>query len=129
MWTRAARRQRSHKARGTEQVGLRGEVGGIVELDRGRRMDDDVAGPNLVLRRLAEPQALAAQVDLDDSELLRSERGEALLAELLLESLERRARKHFALKTFRRGTPRARADGQVDARDVRNRPQALLDDR
>src|SRR6266568_4209699 len=34
-----------------------------------------------------------------------------------------------AVETFGGGTPRARADGQVDARDVGNRPEALLDKR
>src|SRR5438309_9993290 len=92
-------------------------------------MDDDVARPQLVLRHIAQPEAVTAQVDLDDGELFGGQRGETLFAKLLLEPLERGARKDLALEPLRRGTPRARADPQVDTSNARNRPEALLDDR
>src|ERR1044072_6805939 len=51
------------------------------------------------------------------------------LAQLLLQALECRAGKPLALEAVRRRTARAGANGEVDPRDVRDRAQALLDDR
>src|SRR5207237_1335350 len=94
-----------------------------------RRVDDDVARPQLLATRIGQPQAVAAEVDLNHTELGADELGEAFLTELFLEPPERGARQDLALEPLRRRPPRARTDRQVDPRHVGNRTQAFLDER
>src|SRR5207249_7236174 len=101
----------------------------VVELHRRGRMDDDVAPPQLGAARVGQTEPVCAEVDLQDRKLLRGEARESLFAQLILQALERRARKHLALEPFRGRTPRARADGEVDAAHLRDRAEGLLNDR
>ena len=112
-----------------QEVGLGGEVGGVVELNGRGGVDDDITLPQPLTRGFAQPQAVAPEIDLHDRELFRGEPGKAVLAELLPEPPEGGARQHLALEPLDRGPARARTDGQVDARDLRDGPQAFLDDR
>ena len=92
-------------------------------------MNDDVAARQLGAARLGQAEAIGAEVDLQDGELLGGEARKGLFAQLIFQALERRARKHLALEPFRGRAPRARADGEVDSANLRDRPEGLLDDR
>ncbi len=116
-------------ARGAEQVGLRREVGRIVELHGRGRVDDDVALAELLHARVGQPEPVATQVELENRELVLDERRECLIPELLLQPLEGRACEHLALQPLRGRPPRARADGEIDAPNVRDRTEAFLDER
>src|SRR6266545_4297626 len=78
---------------------------------------------------VAQTKTVAAEVDLDDRELLGGESGEHLLAQLLLQALEGRARQDLAVEALGRRPPSAGTDRQVDARNVGDRAQAFFDDR
>src|SRR5438552_19160887 len=129
MRPRAARTQGLDETCGTQQVGLGGEIGGVVELDGRRRVDRHVARAQLFASGIAQAEPVAPQVDLDHGELLGGKLAEALLAELVFQAFEGRARKHLALEALTGRPPRAGPDGKVDARDVRDRAQTLLYDR
>src|SRR5229473_256367 len=92
-------------------------------------MDDDVASAQLLASCIAEAKPVAAKVELEHRELLSDQLRERRVAELVLQPLERRAREHLTLEAFGGRTPRAGADGEVDAADVWERSQAFLDDR
>src|SRR6266851_3579857 len=121
--------QRFDQPSGAEQVGLRRKVRRVVELDRRSGVDDDVARAELVASRVGERESVTTEIDLQHGQLFFRELRESSVAQLFLEALESRARQHLALEPLRRGTPRARAYGEVDAPDLWNRTQALLDDR
>src|SRR5712692_8901165 len=61
----AAPRPRSQQARRAHQVGLRGKIGWVVELDGGGRVDDDVAGADELAALIAETEPIASEVELE----------------------------------------------------------------
>src|SRR5207245_8168132 len=91
--------------------------------------DHDIAPAQLLAVLVAESKAVAAEVDLDHGKLGARELRERLLAELFLQPFEGGAREHLALQALRRRPAGARSNREVDAGDVRNRAEALLDDR
>ena len=107
----AAGLQRFDQARRAEQVGLRR------------------ARAKLLACLVRETKDVAAEVDLDHVKLLGREPGERVFAQLFLQPPERGARENLAFEALGGRSPRARANGEVDAGDLRDRPQALLDDR
>src|SRR5579859_8199 len=92
-------------------------------------MDDDVARAQLLPSTVVKPEAVSTEVDLDDVELRLHQLGEAFFAQLFLQPLERRAGEDLTLEALQRRPACAGADRKVDARDIRDRAQALLDDR
>src|SRR5437588_2607496 len=92
-------------------------------------MDHHIAAAQLLAALIAQPEAVAAEVDLDHGKLGARQLREGFVAELLLQPLESRAGKHLALKALRCGTPRARTNREVDPSDLGYRAEALLDDR
>ena len=119
--------QRLHHPRRAEQVGLRGEVRRVVKLDRGGRMDDDLARPQLLTACFSETKPIAAEVELKDLELLLDQLRESVLTKLLSQTLEGRAGKHLALQPLGGGPASARTNRQVDLADLGDRAQALFD--
>src|SRR5260370_2607989 len=126
MRSRARGLERFDQARGAHQVGLRGEIGGVVELDCGSRVDDDVARADERAALFAEAEPVASEVELEHRELLLGELGERRLAQLVLQTLERRARQHLALEALGGRSARARTDREVDAAALGNRAPAFL---
>ncbi len=120
---------RFDQARGAQEVGLRGEVGGVVELDRGSGGDHDVAARELRPALLGQAQAVAAEVDLDHVQLLGRQRLERRLADLGLQGLEAGAGQYLALQAVARRAPLGGADGHVDTADLGQRTEDLLDQR
>src|SRR5438445_11047290 len=102
MRPRAAGPQRLHEAGGTQQVRLRRQVGRVVELHGRRRMNHDIALAELLAPLVAESEAVAAEVDLDDGKLGARQLRKGLLAELVLQPLERGAREHLTPAALRR---------------------------
>src|SRR5438270_4372375 len=92
-------------------------------------MDHHIAAAQLLAALIAQPEAVAAEVDLDHRKLGARQLRKGFVAELLLQPLESRAGKHLALKALRCGTPRARTNREVDPSDLGYRAEALLDDR
>src|SRR5437588_6656400 len=92
-------------------------------------MDHHIAAAQLLAALIAQPEAVAAEVDLDHGKLGARQLREGFVAELFLQPLESRAGKHLALEALRCGTPRARTNREVDPSDVGYRAEALLDDR
>src|SRR5260370_13191145 len=126
---RSGRLQRLDNASRAQEAGLRGQVRRVVELDRGCGMDHDLARLQLLAALVAQPQAITPEIDLDDRELVVDEFRERRLAPLLLEALERGARKHLALEALGGRAPRAVADRAVHPTRFMDRSQAFLDDR
>src|SRR5262249_9679653 len=120
--------QRLHQAAGAEQVGLRGQVGRIVEFNSGRRVDHDGAAAQLAARLIAETEGVPAEVHVHHRYLLGYQGSEWLLAELLPEPAKSRAGEDLTLKALARKTTRAGTDCQIDPLYTRQRPQALLHD-
>src|SRR6266853_4749119 len=92
-------------------------------------MNHDLAGPQLLATRVAQPEPVAPQVDLDHRQLLRDELRESFLAQLLSQPFERGAGQHLLLEALGSGPACAGSDREVDAPDLRDRTEALLDDR
>src|ERR1700682_1094164 len=92
-------------------------------------MNHDLAGAQLLATRVAQPEPVAPQVDLDHRQLLRHELRERFLTKLLSQALECRAGQHLFLEALGGGPARAGPDREVDAPDLRDRTKALLDDR
>src|SRR6266550_2899242 len=72
------------------QVGLRGQIGRVVEFHGRRRMDDDVACSQLLAAFIVETKPVATKIDLDHAKLCGRELGETLLTELFLQAFESR---------------------------------------
>src|ERR1700730_15255250 len=83
----------------------------------------------LLPARVAHPETVPTQVDLENRKLRLRELREFRLTQLVFETLERRARQHLALQALRRRAPGNLADRAVDAADLGYRAQAFLDDR
>src|ERR1700693_2644327 len=92
-------------------------------------MNHDLAGAQLLATRVAQPEPVAPQVDLDHRQLLRHELRERFLAKLFPQALERRAGQHLLLEALGSGPACAGSDREVDAPNLRDRTKALLDDR
>src|SRR6266540_2976571 len=120
---------RLDKAGRAEQVGLGGKISRVVELDRGGRVDDDVARAHLFTGCIAQTQTITTEVELEHRELRFGQLRECAFPKLVFDSFERWAREDLALEPVRGRSSWARADGQVDATDLGDRAQALLDDR
>src|SRR2546430_11263207 len=129
MRPRAAGPQRLHEAGGAQQVRLRRQVGRVVELHVRVRVDTDIAPAQLLAVLVAESKAVAAEVDLDHGKLGAGQLRKRVLAQLFLQPFESGAREHLALQALRRRRAGAGSNREVDASDVRNRAEALLDDR
>src|SRR6266436_6999601 len=54
--------QRLDQPCGAEQVGLRGKIRRVVELDRRRGVDDDVARAELLASRVGERESVTTQI-------------------------------------------------------------------
>ena len=89
------------------QVGLRGQIGRVVEFHGRRRMDDDVACSQLLAAFIVETKPVATKIDLDHAKLCGRELGETLLTELFLQTFESGARQHLALEALERGAASA----------------------
>src|SRR5437588_9278879 len=118
--------QRPDQPGGTQEVGLGGKVRRVVELDRGGRVDDDVAAEELLAAGLAEAETVPPEVDLEHRQLLGHELAEALLAELLLQSPEGRAGEDLLIQPVGGRAPGARADGEGHPADLGHRAEQLL---
>src|SRR5258706_12086116 len=103
-----------------EQIGLGRKVRGVVELDRRRRMDDDLARTQLLASGVGQAQAVTAEVKLEDRQLLLDQLGESLLAQLFSQTLEGGAGEHLALQAFGGGAAGAATNRKVDAANLRD---------